>query len=523
MRFLKKYFYYILFLLLFALSMRGYAYRILLEDKIIGHNWDWSFPATSYFFQKIDFLSHYLWLSINLGSSNYMRMLQLIPDTLVKCLSYLFSPPLTIFMLFLALFAISFCFYKLFLDKFLSNKTDANYLPSLLFTFSPFFFNDIIGGSWYMWVSFAFTPVYLYFLFSYLFNARFIFLFFTSFFLAFVLASPHNFVLLHVFLSLYLIFIAFRRKFTLKMVLNLFKSLLKIFLLFMILGLYWILPIIYSWQTISSAVISNENFDSFLFVKDTTQSFFNILSLNGYLNRNMYYFSLPEFLKAPFNISVVAIWIIIVANLFKSRSRQFLSIFAIFLLLIFFIKGGNPPFGEITMWFFYKFPIFKLYRGPQHLMYIAAFLVPLLIAFAIKNNKIFKTVYLRLFLLVFILIWTAGWWYSGDIGYKSLSAQKRDHIDFYKLPPGLSEVYLKNEMISLDQRFLFLPSVFSPVYLANEYQGQAQGGIPEYIYLKNPTFTSESTKFSDFIDTAFCKDIDFNFLNSPFPKYTKQI
>ena len=55
--------------------------------------------------------------------------------------------------------------------------------------------------------------------------------------------------------------------------------------------------------------------------------------------------------------------------------------------------------------------------------------------------------------------------------------------------------------------------MFSPQYLKTEYQKKAQGGQPEYMYLKNSTFTSEVNPFANELETSFCKGIKFNYIN----------
>jgi hypothetical protein len=190
---------------------------------------------------------------------------------------------------------------------------------------------------------------------------------------------------------------------------------------------------------------------------------------------------------------------------------------AIFLIVILVVKGGNHPFGQVTMELFYNFPLMALYRSPQHLMLAPAFLVPLLLAYAyksvrlgVKNEKL-KMLDVGIWLLV--LIWTSGWWWNGDIGHKTLLEQKRDHVDFFRLGKGLVMTYELNLKSEIDHRIMFLPTSFSPVYVQTAWQNFGQGGQPEYMYLPNPTFSEEATQIGKLMNGNFCGLDEFDWVN----------
>ena len=181
----------------------------------------------------------------------------------------------------------------------------------------------------------------------------------------------------------------------------------------------------------------------------------------------------------------------------------------------------------------------NLYRIPQHLMLIPAFLTPLLLTYAydvilklkpttkkanhqswgllperlikIFNPESHKQWIYYVFLLI-ILIWISGWW-SGDLGQATLTAKGKDHADFYQLSPGMAATYKLSEDDKQLHRILVLPAVHSPIYLSTSYQNSAQGGQPEYMYLRNPTFREEGTQMAKLINRHFCDLENMNWIN----------
>jgi hypothetical protein len=398
---------------------------------------------------------------------------------------------------------VAFVSFKKLAD-YLIASTNLNYLPALLFAFSPFLFNEITGGSWYMWVSYAFSPLYFLYLIKFVEKRNlkdFIFLSLAS---LFVVASIQNFISLEIIAVLYLILQTLVKP-------NLSRLRIYNFLLshlgLIVVHFFWILPFLYQARSYFEVVTSAAFTGNFSGVKDNTQSIQNIFSLTGYLNRNMYFFAIPDSFKNLFYIAVATIWVLIITALYKSKRTanyfNFMIWMSIFLMLILLIKGGNAPFSAFTMIIFEKLPGMSIYRSPQHLMFFASFIIPLLVCFSlhyfarISKKKAFVTYF---FLIIF---WLVAWWFNGELGSTILRLAHKDHIDSYSLNPDMENVYNLNESSSLDHRMLFLPTVYSPFFLNNNYQNEAQGGQPEY-YMKNPTFSSEYNQLANLIDEKFC-------------------
>lgn len=500
--------FFISFLITAILSLR----RVIWEDKVLGHNWDWVFPATDFLFQNLNLPTKYTWWEMNLGTVSDLNLSHLVPDTILVLLAHVFEPKWVILIFLFSILTFSFLFFKKLLDITVK-ESDLNYLPSFLYAFSPFLFNDIIGGSWYMWLSYAFAPIFFVELLAFVktFKVKNL-LFFLLSGIA-VISSLQDFVLMESIFLFYLIYLVSLEKFSLRRAVIGYVSSHLILLLF---NLYWVAPFLANFQNFkASPALAGD----LLAVRANSQNLVNIFSLIGYLDRNMYYHALSQFLIPLFIFSVILIWLAIGSLFLKKPSKKFLFWFLTLIIAIFFIKGGNSPLGDLTIWFFEKIPFLRLYRSPQHLVFAAAFIIPILVCFALNHyySSLKHKKKVLGFFFIFIFLWISGWWFSGDLGHQILMDKKKDHLDFYSLSPGMEDVYQRNEQVKTDQRILFLPSAWSVKYLPTEYQNQAEGGQAEYMYLKNPTFTGGFNPAAETVEFSFCQpktnDLDLiNFL-----------
>lgn len=509
----KKIPFFALATIIFLLSYRFF----LLKFAGIGHNWDWTFPALDFLSSRMFILSSYTWYNFDLGGQLDLTISHLIPNYMFSWLSSVMHVKEAIFLLFLLIELISFCSFKELLDYLLKKRGDINYIPALLFSFSPFLFNEIISGSWYMWISYAFTPLFFLSLARYIEDKQIKHLLAFLFSSIFVFSSLQNFILMEIIFILYFIFGIFLKKRFFEKAKPFLSRYCLAHIVFLFFNGYWIAPFLSLQHNFQKMVLSYEFAGNFSSIKSTEQSIINIFSLVGYLDRNLYYHVisvLPVFLTAIFFILIFIVYAIFFRQNGEIKTKGIIW-FSIIALLTLIIKGGQPPFSLVTVKFFEVFPLMKLYRSPQHLMLGAAFIIPILVAFLFnyffeKSNRKSTTL---LFFTLAILIWISGWWMTGDMGNKKLKDQKRNSVDFYSLSPELTRIYTRNEISQLDHRIIFLPTAFSPYYLKNEYQGDGQGGQPEYMYLKNPTLRMETNIFAKNIENDFCFKDEFDLIN----------
>ncbi len=508
----------LLFIIIFWGLMFFLSFRYPLFNKgAFGHNWDWSFPSIQVLYKNIDWLSKYLWDRFNLGNANNLTLAHLAPVMIFNLLGRYFGPSRVLLIIFGIITIVGFFGFKKLLD-YLILVSNLNFIPAFLFAFSPFLFNDIIGGAWPMWVSFAFSPLYFLFFVKYLKTSQYKFFFFLLISSNFIIISIQNFVLINVLLVFFIIYeILTKKEITLK---STIIKLVIFFICFLLINLYWLLPFIYSsGDFMRNVVFKNAGINEFVPIKNSRQTIWNIFNLGGYLDRNMYLYTLPRLLKLLFNFAVFST----IASLFyclvfvkNNPYKQKLNFWSLVLLiLVLIIKGGNKPFSGLTLWFYENIAYMKLFRSPQHLMFIPAFIVPILFALLIYSYLFYfrRRKKIIVFGSIFIVtLWISGWWYNGDLGSLTLLNQKRDHIDFYRLPPELTKYYEQSEKDRNDYRTFFLPASFSPLFLKTEYQNEAQGIQPEYRYLDKPTFVSEFNKFADNIEMSFCRGNNLNYV-----------
>lgn len=470
---------------------------LICRECIIGHNWDWGFPALDFHLRRLYEIPLFTWFEFNLGSGLFLNISQLFPNAIVSALAHILSPKYVIILILYLVHFFAFVFFKRLLDQ-LIEKKNYNYVPSLLYAFSPFLFNEIIGGSWYMWISFAVIPLFFSSLYAFVKKGE------TKEIVLFVLASIfaipslQNTVLIEAIIFCvfcYELFVSQQR-------FVLIKRYILAHLILFFLNLYFILPFLTSLLallTYTSQAEFTGNFNSFL---SLTQNIIGILSLTGYLDRNMYQFLFGSWmLKIWYSVVIVSwVWFLHILKSNKVKRPLFYVFFFIFLGSILIVKGGLPPFSKVTLLMFRHIPLFSLYRSPQHLMLAPAFLIPLLFTYVISvSRSLPKSVVLGV-----VLIWISGWWLNGDLGKVTLFEQKKDRVDTYRLSPSVERAFVFNERSESDYRTVFLPTVVSPEYLKTEYQNKAQGGQPEYILLNSPTFSSERSHFAEYIDDFFC-------------------
>lgn len=509
----KKLLVIICFLGLFFLS-----FRFFFSTKgVVGHNWDWGFPGSNTFSGRLNMYSIFTWGSNNLGTVFNLTICHLVQTSFFALIAKLFGLQSFLFLLFFSVAFISFIGFKKLLD-FLLKKSFLNYIPSFLYAFSPFLFNDIIGGSWVMWVSYAFCPLYFVYLVKYFEKGGKTNLFISLILSISVIISLQHFVLINLLVFSYLTYKYFSSSKAYTIQLG-FRRIFFFVFLVMVINLYWIFPFGYTFFDFTrDTVLAERSVNEFAPVINSSQSIWNIFNLSGYFDRNMYLHVMPLVILTLFQLTVFFAWfsILIYFLLEKNKTSKKRGIFWLLTLviLILVVKGGNGPFSSFTLWLYQSISFMRLFRSPQHLMLIPAFITPILLAISFdyfySNIKYKKSILVTFSLLV--LIWINGWWYNGDLGHRTLLEQGRDHVDFFSLPPELIDYYEGSKIDKQDFRAFFLPAAGSPDFLQTEYQSKGQGVQPEYRYLYKSTFTSGSNKFANKVEMSFCKEKDFDYV-----------
>jgi hypothetical protein len=497
--------YFFLFVCLFLIFNRGWFFDL---NVIMGHNWDFNFPYELYS-KKMNLVSNYLWHD-SYGNTNLHITHYLINNAYVF-LSHFFTTPILIKVIYFSVFLSSFYSMRYLIYRLTLSK-DWGVVSGLLYAFSPFLFSAIIAGSFPQWIAYAFSPIYFYFLSSYLSNGGrlvFVGILISHFF---VLIFLQYFVLISISA---LIFGIFFYKSEALAYSKAIKRLSILAIAFVLINLFWILPFLYQLDDFYSNTIQHASIISgFPAVQNSKQSILHILFGTGFLDRNLYFESLLGVERVLYLTSVCIILILIFVSYIKGRASRpslfFLSILLIFILLV---KGGNAPFGNISMTFYEYFPLMKMYRSPQNIFFIVAFLFPILVATALNKTK-----KLKLTLLALSIVSMIGWFSAGDIGRHSLSLQNRDHLDFYTMNSDIKKVYENNDKRGLLHKELFIPSANSILFQKNDDQIEAQGQVPEYIFLdKQPIFIENTDNallldFQETFDKQFLKQNSIRYI-----------
>lgn len=466
----------------------------------IGHNWDFTFPAYVSNPLNINYLSQFTWNSNNYGYQQHLTGAHLIPNLIYSFLVALFGVIFGSKILLFAIVLISLINFRLLSQHFFKNLTFLEHFAlSLLYGISPFAFNEIVGGSWYMWLSYSFIPLYIYSVSKFFSGQSRVSLLGLIFSSVFVISSMQNFVLVHGFLIIYH-FLSHHSSD------HFWKKMFVWHILLIISNFYWLWLTAINISHLSREFTSGQFTSQFDQVRYSSQPLQKIFDLTGYLNRHFYFHALPQKLTSLFVVLNYLVWsaggLIYLKFFVNKKNKPFV---VLVILFFFLVKGGLQPFSPLVMFIFEKVPLMSLYRSPQHLMIVPQLVFVFLSGIVLSFLSAKISTGLRTALAFFlVIIYTSGWWYHGDLGHLKMKQNGRDYVDFYHLDPGLNLALNVAEANNTGLRHLFLPVVQSPLYHHTIYQGSAQGGVSEYMYMSTPTFSAENTLPGKQIEEAIC-------------------
>jgi len=473
--------FFVSFICIFFIFNRGWFFE---TNIIMGHNWDFQFPYDHYS-QNFNIASNFTWHD-NFGNTNLIITHYFLNNTYVF-LSKFLSTSLLIKLIYFLVFFSSFYSMRYLIYK-LTSSNNWSYLAGLMYAFSPFLFSAVIAGSFPQWIAYAFSPLFFYFLFSYLANGGRLQL------LGVLIAHFFVFIFIQYFLLISFLSIIFGVFFYNKEILS-YKKIIKrlsiLTIVFIFVNLYWLIPFIFQLTDFYNEIYNHESVASgeFNSIRHVKQNLLHIFFNTGFWDRNLYLNSLVGVERIVFIISTFMIlFLAFTSDSIGKSSKLFVVFLSFFLFAAFIVKGGNFPFQDITMWIYSNFPLMRMYRTPQNIMFISAFLFPIVISLALYQSSKPKY-YFVLFLSTLTFI---GWFNTGDIGHRSLGERNLDSLDFYSINDDIKKVYENNTNRKLLHKELFFPSSYSIYYKDNYNQRSAQGQVPEYFYLdKEGVFVEE--------------------------------
>lgn len=149
--------------------------------------------------------------------------------------------------------------------------------------------------------------------------------------------------------------------------------LLIVFLLFFAVHAWWILPTLGSWKQEATMRETPDTIEERLSFTSRKSSFINVIRLKGYCWTDLTYGgtndpAIPYMKSYENNIHNILSWSIPVMALIgiiyikKYKDIKWLAI--LWGIFSFFMKGTQPPLGNITKWLIMKIPILWLFRHP---------------------------------------------------------------------------------------------------------------------------------------------------------------
>ncbi len=345
--------------LLFLLSTRIFWLR---DFEAVGHNWDWTIPAGRAQLNNIDVVSRYVWQRPDLGSPSYLVGVHLFINEAVKLLGLWLTPKWVVFGIFLTVQLVAWLASKRLLD-YLIRPSRWNYLLATLYAFSPTLFNDFIGGSWYMWVSYAALPFYFVDVLEWLKRGKILDLLKATVAAYFVLVATQNFFFITVILLVFIVRLLITKR--LRWLITLKRS-GALFVTCLVVNFYWVITQLYALKDLwTNQVIDAgaHGFGGWGQQAGQTQTLPRVFSLIGYWDRHLYFYALSHYGLILFAVAAATSWLAVgLYLLFGKRQaiKDLLFLLAMFILLAMFAKARNQPFGEVTMKIFESLPFLRL-------------------------------------------------------------------------------------------------------------------------------------------------------------------
>jgi len=487
----------------FVLALIGLR-QILLTPGTIGHHWDWSLPSSTLFYNVMLTQSSQVWTSQFLGRSYGYGVSVLPMLTLLGSIgSAGVSGEVMSKALLLSVISTSgFSGYQLILEIIKVQRTEPLNSPSptviqagsilggSFYAFSPFLYNEMIGGALTQFVAYSIAPLAV---------------------LTYIRARANRggkwrsaliaaLVLSAVAMSLqYLVLVVIVMiTISLPALRSGLNSMWKILLFWLPLNFYWLLPSFYSLQSIFAAATTQNSSDSILqnfqvHVPNLVQAFVGTGYWTDFFSGTIPAWFFPFWLIASLLVPSLALF-------FLLSKRTLLNVFPWVTVLIFsivFETGSNSPLHGTIGWMVVNFPPMVLFKSPQHLIFPTILALSVVIGmFAIGLVKTLPTarkIGIFLALLVFVSVWVSPFFYGNLGGY----------VDVYRLPASYQKI---NDFIASDPetgfRVMYLPAAGSPHYLNNGFQSENQGGDPMLIYSPASVITSDLTPSQQAKDLA---------------------
>ena len=140
---------------------------------------------------------------------------------------------------------------------------------------------------------------------------------------------------------------------------------------------------------------------------------------------------------------------------------------------------ANGPFSPAMLWAYRHVPFMNFLRTPQHLIIVPAlaFSVVIGVGWGAFLNKPRSKYALAAILALFLVAHAP--YFTGDLSASFLTSSGPGRgLSLFQPSPGYEQVARSIDTSPSWSRALFVPSTFSPLYVASPFQQAAQGGDP---------------------------------------------
>ncbi len=501
------------FVLLGIISIRN-----LLTVGTLGHTWDWGIPYS------VSGLNEMFKQGLSMWNPQFLGFPFQFSSNVTPCYLFLGFPNIlgidgTLVSKFLVVFSITVAGFFMYLFSrsiFAKLKVQSRFvleaaalLSGYFYVANPYFFNIITSGANTQIVTYAFAPA-VFFCFDKGIRAKSLRWIILSAFALTVISAAYN-LLFFVVIMLPLYAVVFYGWSGL-------KASIKLGIAAIFTNLFWLIPFFKSTASISSMISETSPLSGILYnLQNQTSGIIQSILLAGYWRGGMANQNPildPNFFMNSISSNLTWLWLLlsigglmiaVVPILFR-WTKTYAFWMAIFGVTLVFDTGFHSPFPQIVSFVYEHFWFMSLFRDPQWLIWPASISLSILLGYgmifvtSIQNvplinriSRISKKVNIKNLTVVgisFLLIfsWT----------YPFLQGNLGGAVDNYNLPPGWEQAMQYVDSHSLqDQRLLFLPNAFSPLYLNTTFQRTDQGGNPDLYFAPRPTLTLDTASKAD--------------------------
>jgi len=468
----------ILYILIIIISLFIVSW-FFFTDWMIWHRMDWSIPIYSDSLKEFLTWNLYKWRIQDLWYQKVFYTNFELLESLVWLLWYSWIDPklVPILLIFLSICIswISFIFFLNVLNNLLlKNKLTwfAIFMWWFFYSTSYAMFNQLLGGNWWITISWAFFPFLIGYLLKYIYLGQKRYLILSVLFLSLSIAQVHYIFYIFITILFYLFAVKFRK--------DILYKIIQFWILWIIINMFWIIDLISILWNQTSEIIQKATETNFLW------------SLHYWNNSIIHAFTLTWWwtnhleinLQSFFWISSFIFFSLSIISIFLYYKEKYIRniILLIFIYIFFFVfifTWYREPFWLIKSYIF-DLPWMTFFKSPQHNLFIISFFIWIILSLSI--SKITNNNYKKILLITFY-IWLSynffPWNFINNFNYYEQSKIIENWTNLLKDDKNL-------------YRVMFLPSAVAPYIPENNFYPKVWADLDTFFFIK-PTFHTEWT------------------------------